>query len=340
MNSKKNCTIFSLKNNMCYGGFMCYKIAIVGASGLVGQSILNVLHEEGFGQSQISLFCSDESAGLVVLKNNEKYRLTKLTKNSANQNFDFVFISAGEEVSQKFAPIFASHGAVVIDNSNAFRRCDAPLVVPEINAKEIQAKDKIIANPNCSTIQLCVMLDKLLSVGEIKEVVVSTYQAVSGAGKKALEDLKNGSKKVFTHGIKNNVIAEIGGILENGNCLEEDKIIFETKKILNASFDVFATAVRVPVESCHGESVLVEFADEVDIEKVKLKLNCNEIQLLQNGVFYNTDCRGTNGVYVCRLRKVSKNAISMFIMADNLRRGASYNAVKIAEYIAKKVKKI
>ncbi len=201
------------------GGFMGgLKIAIVGATGLVGETILKVLYEEDlFFGNDISLYVSKRSAGKEYLFKGRRFRLVELTEKEANKKFDFVFFSAGSDVSLKYAKLFAKNGAFVIDNTNAFRReNDVPLVVPEINFDKVSFGAKIISNPNCSTIQLAVVLDKLRLLSKIEKVVVSTYQSVSGAGRCALCDLKNNAKNMFKYGINNEIIAKIGEIHENG----------------------------------------------------------------------------------------------------------------------------
>lgn len=310
------------------------KIAIIGATGLVGQKILEVLYEEGLYQNTVvTLFVSKKSSGKVCYFKGECLRLVELDEAQASKKYDIVFFSAGEEVSRKYAKIFADAGAFVIDNTNAFRK-HCPLVVPEINLEKIVANQNIISNPNCSTIELAVVISKLLKICEIEKIVVSTYQSVSGAGKDALADLNNGTNNYFKKGIKNNIIAEIGEIDENGNSTEENKIMFELNKILETEINVIATAVRVPVEFCHGESVYVQFKHAVDFEKLKQSLT-GEILELSSKVCLNREIANTNKTVVCRLRKISENEITFFVMADNLRRGAAYNAVKIAQNIIK-----
>ncbi len=311
------------------------KIAIVGASGLVGQKILEILYEVGLYESSIiTLFVSRKSSGKVLYFKGLCHRLIELDEKQASAQFDFVFLSAGEEVSKKYASIFKDAGAYVIDNTNAFRKTN-PLVVPEINIQDIK-DSKIISNPNCSTIELAIVLNKLKNICDIDEIIVSTYQSVSGAGKTALLDLENGTNNHFKYGIKNNVIAEIGEIDENGNSLEENKIMFEINKILKSNIKIIATAVRVPVDYCHGESVYVRFKKQIDFEKIKSSISDENIVLYENSVCLNRVIQNTNTTAVCRLRKISENEIAFFVMADNLRRGAAYNAVKIVENLIKK----
>ena len=310
-------------------------LAIVGASGLVGQNILEVLNEESLIERfDITLFVSDKSAGKQTEVNGKKLTYKMLDESASRKHFDIVLMSAGDEVSKTFAENFVGAGAYVIDNTNAFRRrVDVPLVVPEINAEKIKKENKIIANPNCSTIELVVVLEKLRSLSKIEKVVACTYQAVSGAGHEALMDLELGTKNQIGEGIKNNVVAHIGEFSEYGFCTEEDKMMFETNKILNESISLCATTVRVPVPNCHSESVYIKFNDPVSAKKVSEVLNCDYIKVNSSVVSLPTECSGTNITNVCRIRNFSENEIALFIVADNLRRGASYNAVKIMEYV-------
>ncbi len=314
------------------GNFMKNKIAIVGATGLVGQTLLEVLYEEGFFEKyEIILYVSKKSAGKEFLFLGRRFRLIELDETALKQNFQLVFFSAGSEVSLKFAKKFAEAGSIVIDNTNAFRReTEIPLVVPEINLQKITSKTKLISNPNCSTIQLAVVMHKLLMLSEIEKIVVSTYQSVSGAGRKALFDLEKNAKNVFKYGINNEIIAKIGEMLENGYSLEEDKLMFELSKILGREIDVSATAVRVPTTVGHGESVYVKFKNEVNIIDALACLD-DEYLVVRDDVVYLNEVRGNNLTYVSRLRQHKKDELEFFVLADNLRRGAAYNAAKIAK---------
>lgn len=315
------------------------KLAIVGATGLVGQTVLKVLKEENLlDEFELYLIVSSNSAGKVMVFNEKHYRLFELSNEIVKLQFDYAIFLTSEEISKEWIPKFTDVGTIVIDNSCGFRMDnDVALVVPEINLSDIKETDKLIANPNCSTIQLVVCLDKLKE-NKIKKVIVSSYQSVSGAGKEALWDLEEETNNVFECGIKNNFIAKIGEIKENGYCSEENKIMNETLKILHADFEIYATTVRVPINFCHGESVFVEFENDVDLLKIKERLKCNHI-LLSDDLFYPKTCVGTNLTYVCRLRKAGKNAIQFFVIADNLRRGAAFNAVEILKNIIKFNKK-
>lgn len=312
------------------------RLGIVGATGLVGMSVLNLIEERGLPQKfEIFLFVSDRSDGKVLVLGEKHYPLIKLDENFDKFKLDYAIFLTSESVSEVWAKRFAESGVRVIDNSSAFRMSEEiPLVVPEINTRKIQENDKIIANPNCSTIQLVVVLDELMKLGEIEEVVVSSYQSVSGAGRDALLDLEKGVENFFDCDITKNFIPQIGSIQENGSCTEENKIINETKKILGGKFDVFATTVRVPVPYCHGEAVLVKFKDDVELTEVKNALNQEHIRFSED-LFYPSECAGTDETYVCRLKGAKKNIIQFFVIADNLRRGASFNAIKILENIEK-----
>jgi len=313
------------------------KVAIVGATGLVGQSILEILKEENLiDEMNLTLYVSNKSAGGRVVFDGKVYELIKLDENSCHRKFDLVFFSAGDDVSLEYAKIFADGGAYVIDNSNAFRReKDVPLIVPEINGDILDGTCNLIANPNCSTIELALVLNRIKDLGAIDEVIVSTYQSVSGAGADALADLHNDTSNVFKKGIKDNIVAQIGEIKENGFCTEEDKLMFETCKILNSHFNMIATAVRVPISYCHGESVVVKFKSLVSSVCVKEALRCDYIDVSE-GLHFPTDCAGTNLTYVSRIRNHHGDEVAMFVLADNLRRGASFNAVEIAKILINK----
>lgn len=311
------------------------KIAIVGATGLVGQTILKVIYEEGLFEScSITMYVSSKSAGKEYLFKGKVFRLVELNESALNLRFDIVLFSAGAAVSKMWANKFVETGAVVIDNSSAFRRYEnIPLVVPEINGRLVCKDTKLIANPNCSTIELAVVLDKLKNLGKFEKVVVSTYQSVSGAGRKAVCDLKYGTNIYFKNGIKDNIIPQIGDIDENGYSNEENKIMFELSKILNQKINVSATAVRVPISVCHGESVYIKFENEINLIDAFKELECDYIDFSEKDLFFATDIAGTNKTTVSRIRQINKNELEFFVLADNLRRGAADNAVKIAKII-------
>lgn len=305
------------------------KIAVVGASGLVGRKILKLLGNK----YEIDAFCSSRSEGLVI----EGHTLKKLTQENIDA-YDFALFSAGSDVSKKWAENFIKKGATVIDNSNAFRRNkNVPLIVPEININTINKSTKIIANPNCSTIQLALPLYHLNKVNKIKKVIVSTYQSASGAGQKGLDDLNNKTTNKFPYILYDELIPQIDTTLKNGYTLEEDKIVFELRKILNLpKLKVTATAVRVPIQYCHGESVHITFKHSISVDKVKSTLeNARGITVLDNtkeNIYPLTSiAKNTNNIYVGRIRKDlnQKNSICMWIVADNLMKGASANAIQI-----------
>ena len=321
-----------------------YKLAIVGSTGLVGRTALKVLEERNFPNFEYKLFCSKKSAGSIMKFFGKDYIAEELTENSFDEGFDFAIFSAGGETAKKFAPIAASKGCIVIDNSSAFRmNDDVPLVVPEVNPEDIKLNHGIIANPNCSTIQAVVPLKPLDNKYKIKRIIYSTYQAVSGAGKNGLEDLLNKSQKddlkKFPHPIYNNCLPHIDVFMDDGYTKEEHKMINETRKILGRQdIKITATTVRVPVENCHGESINVEFEHDFDIEDVRNILkNSDGIELYddpKNNIYpLATIANGSNKVYIGRLRKdfSQENTLNMWCVADNVRKGAATNAVQIVE---------
>ena len=252
-----------------------YKLAIVGATGLVGRTILKVLEEKTLENFEYTLFCSKKSAGTKLMFFEKEYILEELKEDSFNCGFDYAIFSAGSETAKHFASIASSKGCIVIDNSSAFRMDKkVPLVVPEVNPEDIDLNHGIIANPNCSTIQAVVALKPLNDNYNIKRIVYSTYQAVSGAGRLGLTDLKNTSQNLvpqkFAHPIYNNCLPHIDAFTDDGYTKEEIKMINETRKILhNPDLKVTATAVRVPVENSHSESINIEFDKPFEIKDVK-----------------------------------------------------------------------
>lgn len=314
------------------------KLAVVGATGLVGKTVIDILKEENLiFEIELVLFASRRSAGKRMMICGRDYKIFELNEDFDKMGIDYAIFSAGGDVSKCWAKRFADAGIVVIDNTSVFRmNKKIPLVVPEINMSAARHSDKLIANPNCSTIQLVLILDRLRTLSQIKQVVVSTYQSVSGAGRRALADLNNQTNHYFQDGIRNNIIASIGDIDKFGFCSEEVKLMTETGKILNdKDMCVCATAVRVPTSYCHGESVYIKFQNAVSLRQIKQALKCDYIEVLNSGVGLPTMIKGSNKTYVCRVRKVSKNEILLFVIADNLRRGAAYNAVEIFKYLIK-----
>lgn len=321
-----------------------YKLAIVGATGLVGRTALTVLEEKNLPNFEYKLFCSKKSAGTEIKFLGKTYIAEELTDNSFDEGFDFAIFSAGGETAKHFAPIAAQKGCIVIDNSSAFRMDeDVPLVVPEVNPNDIKLNKGIIANPNCSTIQAVVALKPLDDKYKIKRVVYSTYQAVSGAGILGLEDLKNKSTgndlKKFAHPIYNNCLPHIDVFTENGYTKEELKMVNETRKILNKpNLAVTATAVRVPVENCHGESINIEFENDFELNDVINTLkNAPGIIVyddVQNDIYpLATVANGHDEVYVGRIRRdfSQPNTLNLWVVADNIRKGAASNAIQILE---------
>lgn len=329
---------------------MSYNIAVVGASGLVGRKILQLLDEFKIEIKELYLYSSQKSSGKIIKFKEKEYVLQELKKeNILDKKIDFALFSAGASVSKEFAPVFIQNGCIVIDNSSHFRmQSDVPLIVPEVNPEAINNHKNLISNPNCSTIQAMPILSPLNKKYKIKRLIFSTYQAVSGAGKAGCEDLKNGIKgeqqKTFPHPIFNNVIPHIDTFFDDGYTKEEYKLINETKKILNdESIKITATAVRVPVFNCHCESVNVEFEKPFEINEVKKMLsNLENVIMLDDfkNFTYPTplQAKGKNEVFVGRIRKdfSQPNAINLWIVADNIRKGAATNAVQILKLLIEK----
>lgn len=322
------------------------KVAVVGATGLVGTKMLQVLAERNFPVTEIVPVASERSVGKEVEFKGVKYKIVSMADGIAAKPAVAIF-SAGGSTSLEWAPKFAEAGITVIDNSSAWRMDPTKkLVVPEINADALTAEDKIIANPNCSTIQMVVALNPLHQKYNIKRVVVSTYQSVTGTGKKAVDQLFNERKgaegeMAYKYQIDLNVIPQIDVFLDNGYTKEEMKMVKETNKIMrDDSIRVTATTVRIPVVGGHSESVNVEFSNDFDLDEVK--------EILRNapGVVLQDDTAGQvypmplwahekDEVFVGRLRRDESqpNTLNMWIVSDNLRKGAATNAVQIAEYL-------
>ena len=321
-----------------------YKIAVVGATGLVGRSFLRVLEEKKLPVSKYVLFASKKSAGEKLKFMGKDYTVEELNEHSFDEGFDFALFSAGGDVSKKYAPIAVSKGAIVVDNSSYFRMDDdVPLVVPEVNFQDALNNKGIIANPNCSTIQAMLPLKALDAKYHIKRIVYSTYQAVSGAGKDALDDLSNedNSKplKKFPHPIYNNCLPHIDKFLDNGYTKEEMKMVNETRKILHRpDLKITATAVRVPVSNSHSESINVEFDKQFDMDDLisTLKIFPNIVLVddpSTNQYPMAIDATGHDEVFVGRVRRDEsvESGINLWVVADNIRKGAASNAVQIVE---------
>ncbi len=322
-----------------------YNVAVVGATGMVGRKFLQVLSERQLPVENYYLFASKNSAGKEIDFMGKKHVVIELKEeNIVDKKIDIALFSAGGDTSKEFAPIFQKHGTLVIDNSSAWRRdVDVPLVVPECNPGDILKHKNIIANPNCSTIQAVVALKPLHEAFGIKRVVYSTYQAVSGAGVKGFNDLKGGicgeAPQKFPYPIFGNCIPHIDVFLDNGYTKEEDKMIFETKKILgDQNLKITATCVRVPVYYGHSESINVEFNKPCTLEGVKEVLRNTENVVLEDdgkNLIYPMPltCENKDEVYIGRIRldDTVESGINMWVVADNIRKGAATNAVQIAE---------
>ena len=320
------------------------KVAIVGATGLVGRSFLRVLEEKKLPIYNYSLFASKKSAGTKLTFLGKEYEVQELNENSFDEGFDYALFSAGGEVSKKYAPIAAKKGCIVIDNSSYFRMDEnVPLVVPEVNFEDVRNNHGIIANPNCSTIQAMLPLKALDDKYKIKRIVYSTYQAVSGAGKNALEDLSNVDNtlplKKFPHPIFNNCLPHIDDFLDNGYTKEEMKMINETRKILHhPDLKITATTVRVPVSNSHSEAINVEFENDFEIDElVKTLKDFPNIVVVDNPSKNEypmpINATGHDEVFVGRIRRDDsiKSGVNLWVVADNIRKGAASNAVQILE---------
>ncbi|MEG1059127.1 MAG: aspartate-semialdehyde dehydrogenase [Clostridia bacterium] len=325
--------------------------AIVGATGLVGKTFLKVLEEKNLSIDNFFLLASSSSKGKKVRFLGDEYIVEVLNENTfENTKFDYALFSAGGDISKKYIPLAVKSGCVVIDNSSIFRmKENVPLIVPEVNLEDLSfCTNNIIANPNCSTIQAVVALKPLHDKYTLKRVIYSTYQAVSGAGKKGLDDLENTTKglesKSFPYRIYNNCIPQIDMFLENGYSKEEMKIIEETKKILHLpKLKLTATAVRCPIKNCHGESINVEFESAFDILDVRQLLSKSPGIALLDDVSrslypLNTFADNKNDVFIGRLRRDFSipNGLNFWCVADNLRKGAATNAVQILEKLLQK----
>jgi aspartate-semialdehyde dehydrogenase len=329
-----------------------YHVAIVGATGMVGQEFIKVLLQRKFPVASLQLYASDRSAGRKVYVGHQEM-VVKETASDSFDSVDIALFSAGSEISKHFAPLAAKAGALVIDNSAAWRMdARVPLVVPEVNAEDIKKHRGIIANPNCSTIQMVVALYPLHKVNPIKRVTVATYQSVSGTGVAAVEELTKQARvvldggnvvpHVYAHQIAFNLLPEIDVFLENGYTKEEWKLVEETRKIMHAEgIAISATCVRVPVFVSHSEAIQVEFTDYMSPEEARSILSkAPGVKVLDdpNVSLYPQPwlAAGTDDVYVGRIRSDASylNGLVMWVVADNIRKGAALNAVQIAEEAA------
>lgn len=332
-----------------------YKLAVVGATGVVGQTAREVLAEKKLPISEYVFFSSKRSAGKTIHFLGKDYVVRELTDTSFDEGFDFAIFSAGGTTSKHFAPIAAKKGCVVVDNSSAWRMDpEVPLVVPEVNPEEIANNKGIIANPNCSTIQAVVALKPLDEKYKIKRIVYSTYQAVSGAGHDGITDLETGVQHYideskpntlakFPHRIFNNCLPHIDVFLDNKYTKEEEKMVNETRKILNRpDLRITATTVRVPVFNSHSESINVEFEKDFDLDELIQDLaNAPGIVVVDdeknNQYPLATEATGHDEVYVGRIRRDDSipSGVNLWVVADNIRKGAASNAIQIVEKIIK-----
>lgn len=323
-------------------------VAIVGATGLVGQTFLKVLEERQFPINHLYLLASSRSVGKKIEFAGKNYTVEELTPDSFNKDIDIALFSAGGSVSKQYAPIAAAHGIRVVDNSSAWRMNDKiPLVVPEVNANVLTEDDYIVANPNCSTIQCVVPLQVLHKAYQIKRIVYSTYQAVSGSGVKGLRDLESDIQgervSFYPHPIAYNCLPHIDDFLDNGYTKEEMKMVNETKKILNDyNIKITATTVRVPVRGAHSESINLEFNKPFELDDIFTILRNTEGVVVVDNPANNEyplaiNAEGHDEVYVGRIRRdfSVENGINMWVVADNIRKGAATNAVQIAELLLK-----
>lgn len=324
------------------------RIAVVGATGLVGSEILEVIKEFKLDFSELLLVASERSAGKILNYDGQSYTLLNMQE-AIDKRPDIAIFSAGGETSLEWAPKFAAVGTTVIDNSSAWRMSpEHKLIVPEINAHLLTDADKIIANPNCSTIQMVLVMAPLHAKYKIKRAVVSTYQSISGTGTKAIQQLENEKagrqgEMAYPYAINENCLPHCDSFLENGYTKEEMKLTNETKKILDPNIKVTATAVRVPVSGGHSEAVNIEFENDFDLNEVRAMLRNTAGVELKDNPDTNTYpmplyAKGKNEVFVGRIRRDESqaNTLNLWIVADNLRKGAATNAVQIAQYIIEK----
>ena len=321
------------------------KLAIVGATGLVGKEILKVIQERRFFYSELILVASKKSKGKEIIVNNKKHIVITIDE-LIEQNPELALLSAGSSLSKEWAPKLAEIGCKVVDNSSFWRMCSKhKLIIPEINGNQINNTDLIIANPNCSTIQLLAALYPLHKAYNIKRMVVSTYQSVTGTGKKAVDQLNNEEQGIagemtYPHPIYRNALPHIDSFESNGYTKEEMKIINETHKILDPNILVTATAVRIPIEGGHCESVNVSFSKDFLIEDILKILEDTPGVIVEDDIDNNIypmpiKTKGKDEIFVGRVRRDFSNpqTLNLWIVADNLRKGAATNTVQIAEYL-------
>ncbi|MXV38821.1 aspartate-semialdehyde dehydrogenase [Flavobacteriaceae bacterium Ap0902] len=322
------------------------KVAVVGATGMVGQVMLKVLKERNFPITELLPVASEKSVGKTIEFKGKPIKIVSID-DAIDSNCDLALFSAGGGISLDYAPKFAEKGTTVVDNSSAWRMDpDKKLVVPEINADVLSQEDKIIANPNCSTIQLVMALKPLHDKYTIKRVVVSTYQSVTGTGKNAVDQLEGEIKgeevhKIYPYQIFKNALPHCDVFEDNGYTKEEMKLTRETKKILgDNTIEVTATAVRVPVQGGHSEAVNIEFENDFDLNEIRKIFHEMPGVVLKDNIETNTYpmplyAEGKDDVFVGRIRRdfSQPNTLNMWIVADNLRKGAATNTIQIAEYL-------
>jgi aspartate-semialdehyde dehydrogenase len=324
------------------------RVAIVGATGEVGRAFLKVLEEREFPVDELYLYASEKSEGTELTFRGEKFKVRALNKETSFKGIDIALFSAGSSISKEYAPRFVKDGAVVIDNSSAWRLDpDVPLVVPEVNPEDVENHKGIIANPNCSTIQMVVALKPIYDAVGISAIVVATYQSVSGAGAKAIRELEDQTRawcqdkqmevKNLPRRIAFNVIPQIDVFTENGYTKEEMKMLNETRKIMHdPNIKVSATTVRVPVFYGHSEAISVKLNRPLEPESaMELLRKAKGVVLVEEGYPTPVDVAGRDEVFVGRIRKdlVFEPGLSMWVVADNIRKGAATNAVQIAELL-------
>ena len=325
------------------------KLAIIGVSGLVGNVMLKVLEERNFPITEFIPVASEKSVGKTISFKGKKYKIIDIEK-AISLKPDIAIFSAGSDVSLEFAPKFAENKCYVIDNSSAWRMDKTKkLIIPEINANDLNSDDYIIANPNCSTIQMLMAVAPLHEKYKIKRLVVSTYQSITGTGVKAVKQLENEKNNIvgemaYPHKINKNCIPHCDVFLENGYTKEEMKLINETHKILDASIKISPTAVRIPVVGGHSEAINLEFENDFKIQDIKKIISQTQGLKLEDDIENNIypmpiNSHGKDDVFVGRIRRdfSVKSGLNLWVVADNLRKGAATNAVQIAEHLMKNI---
>jgi aspartate-semialdehyde dehydrogenase len=323
------------------------KLAIVGATGMVGNEILKIIQEKNLVYSELILVASNKSKGKELIINNKSHFIIDLEE-MLSKKPDLALFSAGSHISKIWAPKLAEIGCKVIDNSSYWRMIsDHKLIIPEINGAQLEKNDIIVANPNCSTIQLLIAIAPLHKKYKIKRIIISTYQSVTGTGKQAVDQLNNeeqglAGEMAYPHPIYRNALPHIDDFEENGYTKEEMKMVNETHKILDKSIAITATAVRIPIEGGHCESVNITFSNDFIINDIYKTLNNTKGLKVVDDIHKNSypmpiSSKGKDEVFVGRIRRdhSEKNSLNLWIVADNLRKGAATNTVQIAEYMIK-----